>query len=282
MHYEMLPQDELINRLEQVCREDERLLAAMHYGSLARGEGDVYSDLDIMLFFADEAAAEIDQRAWLSQISTVELFYVNEFGNSVAIFDNLVRGEFHFDPAGEMAKLAEYGDRVRYPALETTVLVDKNGRLAEHLAALIGPPLIHESAGEARYLGDSFLNWFLFGFNMLSRGEYARALEIMALIHDNLLRMARIEEGRTGRWISPTKALEKDISPAAYRRFQDCTAALDRAALQIAYQAGWDWGNEMLVDLGRRYELDLPAGLIVKIGERLDRYAVDPGALKAV
>jgi len=278
----MLPQDELIGRLVQICQEDERLLAAMHYGSLARGEADVYSDLDIMLFFAAEAAAEIDQRAWLNQIAPVELFYVNEFGNSVAIFDNLVRGEFHFDPAGAMAKLEGYRDRVRYPALETTVLVDKNGRLAQHLAALIGPPLTHETAEEAQYLGDSFLNWFLFGFNVLSRGEYARALEILTLIHDNLLRLARIEEGQTERWISPTKALEKDISPAAYRRFQACTAALDHAALQSAYWACWDWGYEMLVILGRRYELAPLAGLMARIGELQARDVVDPEAPKAV
>lgn len=277
----MLPQDELIARLAQICQEDERLLAAMHYGSLARREADRYSDLDIRLFFADEAAAEIDQRAWLSLIAPVELFYVNEFGSSVAIFENLVRGEFHFDPAGEMARLAEYGDRVRYPALETTAIVDKTGQLAEHLAALIGPPLNHETAGEAQYLGDSFLNWFLFGFNVLSRGEYARALEIMALIHDNLLRMARIEEGRTERWISPTRALEKDISSAAYRRFQACTSALDHAALQSAYRACWEWGNEMLVGLGRQYELVLPAGLMARIGELQDHNVVDPEAPKA-
>ena len=278
----MLPQDKLIVRLLQVCQEDERLLAAMHYGSLARGQADVYSDLDIMLFFADEVAAEIDQRAWLNQIAPVELFYVNEFGSSVAIFDNLVRGEFHFDPAGEMAKLAEYRDRVRYPALETTVLKDKSGRLAEYLTSLIGPPLNHETAREALYLGHSFLNWFLFGFNVLSRGEYARALEILSLIHDNLLRMARIEEGRTEHWISPTKALEEDVSPAAYRRFQACTAALEPAALQSAYRACWDWGNEMLTGLGRRYGVALPAGLTARIGELQDRDVVDLEAPREV
>lgn len=262
-------QDELIARLAQLCRQDDRLLAAMHYGSYTRGEADHYSDLDIMLFFEDEALAGIDQQTWLGQTAPLELFYVNEFGNSVAIFENLVRGEFHFDPAAKMTDLDQYRDRVRFPTLERTIIVDKTGRLAEVLAPLIGPALAHETAAEAHYLGHSFLNWFLFGFNVLSRGEHARALEILNLVHDNLLRMARIEEGRTERWISPTKALEQDISPAAYHRFQACTADLQPAALQSAYRSCWTWGMEMMECLGQRYELAWPVKLMRRINERL-------------
>lgn len=264
----MLPQDKLIARLERICREDEWLLAAMHYGSYTRGEADQYSDLDILLYFADEVVANIDQRAWLNQIAPVELFYVNEFGNSVTIFNNLVRGEFHFDPAGKMADLAQFRNRLRFPALEKTIIVDKTGRLAEALAPLIGPPLSHETAAEAQYLGDSFLNWFLFGFNVLSRGEYARALEVLSLVHDNLLRMARILEDKTERWITPTKSLEEDISPAAYRRYQACTAALDPAALQSAYRACWAWGNEMMDRLGQEYKLAWSTELLQEINRR--------------
>ncbi len=261
----MLPQDELIVRLEHLCREDDRLLAAMHYGSYTRGEADRYSDLDIMLYFADEALAGVDRQAWLNQIAPVELFYVNEFGNSVAIFDTLVRGEFHFDPAGKMADLGQYRDRIRFPTLEKTIIADKTGRLAGVLAPLIGPPLSHETAADAQYLGHSFLNWYLFGFNVLSRGEYARALEVLSLVHDNLLRMARLLEGKTERWITPTKALEQDISPAAYRRYQACTAALEPAALQAAYHACWDWGTELMDRLGRRYKLVWPVKLLQDI-----------------
>ena len=53
---ECLVFEELIARLAQIYRQDDRLLAAMHYGSYTRGEADQYSDLDIMLFFVDEAA----------------------------------------------------------------------------------------------------------------------------------------------------------------------------------------------------------------------------------
>jgi len=263
----LFPHDQLIARLEQICRQDERLLAAMHYGSHTRGEADQYSDLDIMLFFSDEALGDINQRAWLSQIAPVELLYVNEFGNSVAIFNNLVRGEFHFDPASKMSELAQYRDQVRFPSIESTIIVDKNGRLAKILRPLIGQPLTHETAAEAQYLGDSFLNWFLFGFNVLSRGEYARALEILVLVHDNLLRMVRIEEGQTEHWITPTKALEQDVSPDAYRRFRACTAALEPAALNSAYWTCWLWGTEMMVALGQEYDLVLPTKLLRRISD---------------
>jgi hypothetical protein len=40
----MLQQEAMIERTRRVCREDERLAAAMMYGSFAQGEGDGFSD----------------------------------------------------------------------------------------------------------------------------------------------------------------------------------------------------------------------------------------------
>ncbi|MDQ3942020.1 MAG: lincosamide nucleotidyltransferase Lnu(F), partial [Actinomycetota bacterium] len=39
----MLQQEAMIERTRRVCREDERLAAAMMYGSFAQGEGDGFS-----------------------------------------------------------------------------------------------------------------------------------------------------------------------------------------------------------------------------------------------
>jgi lincosamide nucleotidyltransferase len=260
MAYDMLPQERLIERLRALCREDERLEGAMLYGSFARQEADQFSDIDAMLYFEEGALEEIDQRAWLEGVAPVELFYVNEFGVSVAIFDGLIRGEFHFDPAGAMEQLAGYRGRISFPSLEAALLVDKTGRLSQALRPLIGPPPSHESADEIRALFDSFHNWFLFGGNLFRRGEYARSLEVMGLVQDNLLRMARLQEGRGERWITPTKNLEGELSPAAYRRFQACTAPLEPEAMEKAYRAAWDWGNELMADLARRYRLARPPG----------------------
>lgn len=214
-----LPQEAMIARLRHLCQADDRITAGMLYGSFAHGEGDAYSDLDVILYFHEEALPAVDRLAWASQIAPVALAYVNEFGNWVAIFDNLVRGEFHFDPASKMAELRQYQGIMSFPSLEATILVDKSGELATWLRPLIGLLLRHETAADAEYLLHSFLNWYLMGINVLARGEAARALEVLALVHDQLLRLARLVAGLTERWIRPTSRLEEELPAEAYRRY---------------------------------------------------------------
>ena len=264
----------MIERLREICRQDERLTAAMLYGSFTRKEADEFSDIDTVLFFADERLPEIDQPAWVSQIAPVELYYHNEFGNEVAIFNNLVRAEFHFDRASDMHKLENWQGNAWFPALADVVLVDKTGQLARHLQTLMGPPTTHNTAQDIQFLCDSFLNWCLFGANVLARGELARALEILNVIHDTLLRMARLAEGTTERWISPTKALEQEISSTTYRRYQACTASLERKALWRAYLSAWQWGNELITILAKRHSVALPTVLMDKLSHRIQQQAL--------
>lgn len=261
----------LLERLRQVCRQDDRLEAAMLYGSFTRGEADRFSDVDVILYFDDEALAKVEPRAWLVQIAPLRLYYRNEFGNHAVVFQNLVRGEFHFDPASRIVELEKFEGEFWFPSLESTILVDRRGRLEQALQPLIGEPPPREDAKTVAYLCDSFLNWFLFGVNVLARGETARALEIMGLVQDNLLRLIRIQEGITNHWIAPTKSLEGEISSTAYRRFQGCTAHLERRALWDGYREAWAYGNELLRSLAQAYPVDLPEELIEDIGDHLLR-----------
>jgi len=135
-----IPQEQMITRLTELCHQDERLVAAMLYGSFIWGEADQYSDIDCMLYFAGDRLKEIKTKEWLNQIRPVDLFYNNKFGNSVAIFDNLVRGEFHSGKSGDMASLASHRGRVTFPSLDSVILVDKSGQLAGHVRPLIGRP----------------------------------------------------------------------------------------------------------------------------------------------
>jgi lincosamide nucleotidyltransferase B/F len=269
----MLPQDIMIERLRQICQQDERLIAAMLYGSFTRKEADEFSDIDIVLFFADESLAKINQPTWVSQIAPVELYYHNEFGNGVAIYTNLVRAEFHFDRASDMHKIETWQGNAWFFSLGDVVLIDGTGQLARHLQVLVGPPAPHTTPQDIRFLCDSFLNWCLFGTNVLARGERVRALEILNLVHGYLLRMVRLVEGTAERWVSPTKALEAEISASAYHRYQACTANLEHKALWMAYLSAWQWRNELLGILAQRHSVTLPTALIERLSHRIQQLA---------
>ncbi len=124
----MLPQEDMIEKVRQLCDQDERVVAALMYGSFALGQGDRFSDIEFYLFFAEEASEGLEEQAWVSQIAPLELYYVNEFGNGCAIFEDLVRGEFHFEAASNLG-LVDAWEAAWFPSLESAVLADKSGDL---------------------------------------------------------------------------------------------------------------------------------------------------------
>ena len=89
--------------------------------------------------------------------------------------------------------------------------------------------------------------------------------------------MARLVEGATQHWPTPSRSLEKDISLEAYPRLVACSARLDREALRAAYHATWQWGNDMAGVLARRHGLHLRVTLFTRIGERIQSVTGAPG-----
>ena len=265
----MLPQHPMIARVRELCQHDDRLDAAMMYGSFVYGEFDAFSDIEFLLFFRDDVLPAIDRRAWLDQIAPVVHLYTNEHGILAAIFDNLVRGEFHFHSVAEMVITRAWPGLLTFPALDSTLIVDKSGQLRPYLEPVIGPPL--DRTRHAQFIVDGLTNWLLFGINVLRRGEYARALEILGIVHRHLLHMARLLEHTTDHWLTPSRLVEQDLSPEAYARFAACVAAgLDAGSLRRAYRAAWTWGTALLTDLGARLDFTPPDDdLLVRIGALL-------------
>ncbi|MDQ3237689.1 MAG: lincosamide nucleotidyltransferase Lnu(F) [Actinomycetota bacterium] len=266
----MLGQGAMIERTRQLCREDERLVAAMMYGSFTQGEGDGFSDIEFILFFEDDALENVDQQRWVSKISPVELYYVNEYGNGTAIFEGLIRGEFHFDRASDIGKIDEsWRETGWFPSLDDALVLDRTGELARRLRAVVGLPLERDTPERIRFARDSFINWLLFGSNLVARGEVARALDLLFFVQRYLLHMVRLLEGKTEHWPSPSKALESDISRAAYARYAACTARLNGEDIRSAYLSAWEWGKEMMEVLGGRHGLESPATLLERMDQRL-------------
>jgi lincosamide nucleotidyltransferase len=111
---------------------------------------------------------------------------------------------------------------------------------------------------------DSLINWTLFGLNVLERAEVARVWELLRLLHDTLLRLARIKEDQTHHWITPSKNAENELLPDAYRRLASCSAGLDPDQLAGACRETWTWGMQMATTLAENHDLKLPHELIGK------------------
>ncbi len=258
----MLPQQQMIARVRELCRTDARIDAAMMYGSFTYGEADQYSDIEFLFFFNDEAFEQIDPRAWLTQIAPVAMLYVNDFGIHAAVFENLVRGEFHFHRASEVTIGAAWPGVLTFPRLDATLIVDRSGALTPYLEAIIGPHPERATPDAAQNLVYGFINWLLFGFNVLRRGERARAHEILNIIHRHLLHMVRLGEGATDHWLTPSRLLEHDLSPEVYARFEACVPhGLTPEALRHAYGNAWAWGGDLMGLLRARFDVQVPDDL---------------------
>lgn len=264
----MLPQEAMIERVREICERDERLVAALMYGSFALLQGDRYSDIEFYFFFRDERLDEVDEEEWIGQILPLELYYVNEFGNGTAIFDNLIRGEFHFEKASAVGLVDEW-QVSWFPSLGSAVLVDRDGELSRRVSRLVRQPPDLNVPERARFLCYGLINWTLMGSNLVKRGEHARALAFLALVHDHLLRAIRLVEGNTANWLSPSRRLEEDISAASYARFKTCTTALDADELARAYRSAWGWSRELLEELATRHALSISSTLLEKLDEHM-------------
>ncbi len=116
--------DAVIERFVDLCSADERIVAAFLGGSLARGEADEYSDLDLCLITTDEAYGDVvaGRAAIIEQLG--EPLFLEDFGLEGVVFFILVDGteaELYF---GRKSGLHEIHDVGPYRPL-----LDKEGVL---------------------------------------------------------------------------------------------------------------------------------------------------------
>ncbi|HWS53289.1 MAG TPA: nucleotidyltransferase domain-containing protein [Pyrinomonadaceae bacterium] len=263
-------QRRVIARLREVCRGDERVVGALMYGSFATGEADAFSDIEFAVLIRDEAFDGFGQRAWLDSASPVAAYFPDDFGHHTALFENGVRGEFHFMRASEVAVVESWRGSGWFPSLDAAVVLDRTGELSRYAAALVGGPPARGGAALVEGLCLNLLNLMLFGANLLSRGEFARAWALLSKAHENLLKLVRLSEGATDHWPTPSRALEHDLSAAAYERYLTCAAGARPGELCAAYRESWRWGRELFETVGGPLKVGLPATVTARVGELLD------------
>jgi lincosamide nucleotidyltransferase len=195
---------------------------------------------------------------------------LDDFGHHTALFENGVRGEFHFMRASQQAAITGWKGYGWFPRLEDAVLLDRSGDLSRYAQALVGGPPVREGAELVESLSLNLINLMLFGANLLKRGEFARAWALLGKAHENLLKLIRLHENATDHWPTPSRALESDLPNGAYTRYLSCTAGVQPAELSAAYRESWRWGRELFDALGGPLGIELPAVVIERVDELLE------------
>lgn len=259
----------MIEDMRVLAGGDERVVAVLMFGSFAIGEGDAFSDIEFAVFLRDDVFVTFPQRAWLESLSPVGAWFPDDFGHHTALFENGVRGEFHFMRASDVAVVEEWKGYGWFPSLEAAVLLDRTGELSSHARVLVEGPPARGGATEVERLALNLLNLMLFGANLLNRGELARAWALLGKAHEPLIKLVRLSEGATAHWPTPSRALEKDLSPAACTRYVSCTANAHPVALRTAYKASWVWACELVEKVGGPLGVILPPRIVQHVEDRL-------------
>ena len=161
---------------------------------------------------------------------------INEFGTPNFILTGLLRAEIHIEPPKKLPQLLQWPNQHIFP--ERMVVKDRDGRLLGLLQTLAQSPAPQPTA-EAQSILDRALNWWVFGHNVLARGERIRALELLGWVQGGVLRLARLSEGRTEHWLSPARLAEQELSPASVGRFAALTGGLDDLECCYANALAW-------------------------------------------
>lgn len=263
-------QQGMIARVREVCHTDERLSGVLMFGSFVTGEGDAFSDIEFAVFIRDDAFGGFDPRDWLEVVSPVAAFFVDDYGHHTALFENGVRGEFHFLRASEVSVVAGWQGYGWFPSLAAAVVLDRTGELSQHAAALVGGPPPRGGAVLVEGLALNLLNAMLLGANLLNRGEFTRAWALLPKAHENLLKLVRLREGSTDHWPTPSRGLEVDLAAGMYERYLTCTASAQPAELRGAYCASWAWSLELFERVAAPLGVVLPPTIVERVGRLLD------------
>ncbi|RJF73058.1 hypothetical protein D3875_17420 [Deinococcus cavernae] len=210
---------------------------------------------------------EMEVVPWLAQMldgSEFQILHqvVNEFGTPNITVSGLIRIELHVANVAEMGAVLHWPNEHIHP--EKMLVKDRDGQLLALLRELAARPGLNP-AQEAQQIFDRALNWLVFGWNVLGRGERARALELLRWLQAALLRLARLAHGQTAHWLNPYRMAEQELSPAVMQRYAALTGGLDQ--LERCYRAAWAWLEELAHTLGLYLAPDFRRELTVTLAE---------------
>ncbi|EJL20602.1 hypothetical protein [Brevibacillus sp. BC25] len=267
----MLKQKQIIEAVQEACKQDEQVTSCMMYGSFTKGEGDQYSDVEFYIFIEDSSFETFSSKQWVANVAPYDLMFFNEYGTEVVIFSNLIRGEFHFLPASKLEIIKSFKPTGVFPDLDSMFIYDNTGMLRECLDYIGGKGPERMTDENVTFAFHNFVNAWLLGINVLRRGELARSLEVLAYVQKYMLQLLRINEQNVERWLNSTKNLERDLSPEAYEDYALITARLRKDELEQAYRHALMLADKLRKQLEPHYVFDLDVKMIGKLRDYLSQ-----------
>ncbi|WP_291064759.1 MULTISPECIES: aminoglycoside 6-adenylyltransferase [unclassified Empedobacter] len=242
-----MTQIQMIDTTKSIAQKDENVSAVLMYGSFTKNEGDQYSDIEFYIFLKNKENFSAEK--WVNQIYPTALYFTNEYGSEVAIFENLIRGEFHFLTVNEIDIIKSWEGFVSFSDFDQMNLIDKDGLLIETLNQIKIKSPERITNENILFLSQSLLNVLLTTNNLIKRQEYAHAYQSLSNVQKYLLWLIRIATNQTNHWESPTKSLEKDIDKYWYSEFKLTTSDLGKENLKIAFQNSWNLSKKLFEEL---------------------------------
>jgi len=257
------PQPLMIEKVKELAVADAKVSAVLMYGSFIKGEADQYSDIEFYIF----CRQALHHESWVAGIRPVRMFFRNEFGTEVAVFDNLVRGEFHFAPVEDIEVVKSWEGLTTFEYADRMILADKDGLLAEVMSCISKERPRHDSADHIRWLGQSLINNLLMTKNIVLRGEYAHAQQCFQYVQKYLIWLIRLADGADNHWESPAKKLESEITRSWHEAYAACVPDLQADRLMESLKAAVNLGLELFKKLEPGADLNDLKSLLKAVDE---------------
>jgi lincosamide nucleotidyltransferase len=235
---------ELIEKTKSIAMQDENVTAVLMYGSFTKNEGDVFSDIEFYIFL--KSKEKFSSIEWVNQIHPVAIFFTNEYETEVAIFENMIRGEFHFLKNEEIEIIKSWEGMIEFSDFDKMNIIDKDGKLAETLNDIKIKTPDRITKENILWLSQSLLNILLTTGNLIKRQEFAHAYQSLSNIQKFLLWLIRIADKQTKHWESPTKGLEKDIDKFWYSEYKSITSNLDPENIIVTFHCALKLSNKLI------------------------------------
>lgn len=239
---------QMIDKTKSIAQNDKNISAVFMYGSFTKNEGDKYSDIEFYIFLKDKENFSAEN--WVRQIHPLALYFTNEYGSEVVIFENMIRGEFHFLTNDQMEVIKSWDGLVEFSDFDKMILVDKEDLLTNTLKEIKTKIPDRTTSENTLWLSQSLLNVLLTTSNLIKRQEFGHAYQSLSNTQKYLLWLIRIETSQTKHWESPTKCLEKDIAPEWYSLFQQTTSRLDPTDIKTAFKKSLILTEKLFDNLG--------------------------------